>query len=133
MALFFVGRSLLNTDRRLLKWARESDAGVSIFKRAALTKSPGVLLLLYGMSAMKAAKGFSVFHPNCKGKSRNHLCGTFAAGAHSSLVNISSMFQPAEASIVVSARIVYFASDPVKVRTEIIAVRKRKRKPKQQL
>ena len=32
-ALFFVGKSMLNTGRRLLEWARERDVGVSSFKR----------------------------------------------------------------------------------------------------
>ena len=43
--LFIVGKSMLNTGRRLLEWAREGNAGVSSFKRSALAKSSDLLLL----------------------------------------------------------------------------------------
>ena len=48
-ALSFVGRSLLRTGQKLLKWAKEPDAGLSSFSSSALASSRHLCMPHFGM------------------------------------------------------------------------------------
>ena len=129
-ALFFVGRSMLHTGRRLLDWARESDVGISSFKSSALAKSSDLLLPFWDMTVRKSAEGFSIHSSNCNGDSTSRRCGSCAADSRRSRKHISKLFHPEVAPIGAFTRIDYIANNLEKAKMEIIALRERERKLK---
>jgi hypothetical protein len=104
---------MLYTGRHLIECAREYDDGVASSKRLALVKSSNLLLLFYGMTVKRAAKGFSLHQSNCKGMGENLRCRTFTAGRKGLVKNVMAMLQPRVVPVGASTRIIYIANDPI--------------------
>ena len=104
-ALYFVGRSMLHTGRRLIEWAKECDAGVASFRRSALANSSELLLPFRGMTVRKAAEGFSLHRTDCEGSIASHRCSACSEGRRQSVKYVTKLFQPQNSSFGIKTRI----------------------------
>ena len=142
-ALSFAGQSMLNTGQKLIKWAREGDAGLRSFSSSVLASSSELLLPYYGLTLRRAknlAHGFAFFSKNCvlrrmcSGKrSEAPRCDQCAKAQRIAGTNIRKAHQP----IVVRAHrftnVEHIGNDPAKAKLEIIALRKENRSMKRKL